>query len=409
MKKIILIFLITFLSINCYSQIIFEKGYFINDKNERIDCLIKNMEWKNNPIKFKYKLLENSDIKTASIHNVKEFGIDSTEKYLRAKVKIDRSGSNISQMSSNRNPIFEEEQLFLKVLVEGDASLYQYKEKNLIRYFFKILDSDIKQLVHKFFLFDNDEVNENNLFRQQLFLNLKSKDISKDEIENIEYKKDELVEIFVKYNESKNAGYFNFEKKQKKSIFHLNINPGLNYSNLTLQDFINETIYDNFDNELTYSLGIEAEFILPFHKNKWAIILQPTYQFYRTEKLCEVEHFEDNYKEKVKIDYNSIELPIGIRHYFHLNNHSKIFLNTTFIYDFNINSSILIDPTLKFYSEKELKIDPVPNFAIGLGYNYNEKLSLELRYQTKQQLLNKIRDWSAYYNTMSLILGYKLF
>ena len=49
MKKQILLLLTTILSLNSYSQINFDKGYFINDSNQKVDCLIKNIDWKNNP------------------------------------------------------------------------------------------------------------------------------------------------------------------------------------------------------------------------------------------------------------------------------------------------------------------------------------------------------------------------
>lgn len=54
MKKRILFLLITILSLNCYSQISFQKGYYIDNTNQKINCLIKNIDWKNNPTEFEY-------------------------------------------------------------------------------------------------------------------------------------------------------------------------------------------------------------------------------------------------------------------------------------------------------------------------------------------------------------------
>jgi len=48
-----------------YSQISFEKGYFINNTNQRISCYIKNSDWKNNPTEFVYKIALEGDKMTA--------------------------------------------------------------------------------------------------------------------------------------------------------------------------------------------------------------------------------------------------------------------------------------------------------------------------------------------------------
>ena len=69
--KIKLLFLFTTVfTLNCYSQISFENGYFIDNDNQKINCLIKNLDWENNPTKFKYKLSENNELNTKTIKSV---------------------------------------------------------------------------------------------------------------------------------------------------------------------------------------------------------------------------------------------------------------------------------------------------------------------------------------------------
>jgi len=144
---------------------------------------------------------------------------------------------------------------------------------------------------------------------------------------------------------------------------------------------------------LGFRVGIEAEFILPFNKNKWAFIVEPTYQYYKSE----------NTKNHVKADYKSIEFPLGIRHYFFLNKNSKIFINGSLIYAFSSNSSI------DFEYRKNLEVKPSPNLAFGLGYKHNDKYSLEIRSQTSRQILDNYITWSSGYKTVSIIFGYSIF
>lgn len=69
-KQLLLIALFTILCAESYSQIAFEKGYFINESNKRVDCLIKNVDWRSNPKKFEYKLSQNDTVQEATVQTV---------------------------------------------------------------------------------------------------------------------------------------------------------------------------------------------------------------------------------------------------------------------------------------------------------------------------------------------------
>lgn len=56
MSRIVILLFFMILSSQCFSQISFESGYFIDNSNQRINCWIKNVDWRNNPSQFNYKL-----------------------------------------------------------------------------------------------------------------------------------------------------------------------------------------------------------------------------------------------------------------------------------------------------------------------------------------------------------------
>src|SRR5687767_8848230 len=93
------------------AQITFEQGYFVDNDNNKIEGLIKNVDWKNNPTNFEYRKSEQSEAITINIAQAREFGINNIAKYVRANVKIDRSGHKLSELSWNRDPAWSEEQL----------------------------------------------------------------------------------------------------------------------------------------------------------------------------------------------------------------------------------------------------------------------------------------------------------
>tara|TARA_B110000093_G_scaffold178365_1_gene216801 strand:+ start:96 stop:1283 length:1188 start_codon:yes stop_codon:yes gene_type:complete len=395
MKKQLLFLLTIILSFNCYSQISFEKGYYIDNTNQKTNCLIKNIDWQNNPTEFEYKLSENSESKKATIKSIKEFGIDNISKYVRSIVNIDRSSENINKLSYDRNPIFKEEELFLKLLIEGKANLYLFKDGNLNRYFFNRENSAIEQLVFKSYNASNNKIDKNNRFKNQLWNNLKCPNFKITKVENLNYKKNDLIDFFVKYNECNGEKSINYEEKQKKDLFNLSIRPGFNSSSLSIQNSVSSSRDTDFDNELGFRFGIEAEFILPYNKNKWSLIIEPTYQYFKSEK--EITN------QSVKADYKSIEIPVGIRHYFFLNENSKIFINGSFIFDLS-NDSVI-----DFESGTDLEIKTRNNLAFGIGYKHNNKYSLELRYQTSREILSDFISWSSDFKTLSVIFGYSFF
>ncbi|MCP4970286.1 MAG: tRNA modification GTPase, partial [Arcobacter sp.] len=283
MKKQYLFLLTTFLTINCYSQISFERGYYIDTQNQKTNCLIKNVDWNNNPTQFEYKLSEKSESKNATIKTVIEFGINNA-KYLRKRVNIDRSSNSINNLSNSKNPIFKEEELFLKVLVEGKSNLYEYVDDNLRRYFYSKDNSEIIQLIFKRYKNIENNVAKNNRFRQQLWVNLKCSNFTMSKIESIDYIKSDLIRFFTEYSECHNTDLSIYKPKQKRNLYNLTIRPRLNSSSLNIQSYLPYIRDIDFENKTGFGIGLEAEFIFPFNKNKWSIVIEPTYQSYKSKK-----------------------------------------------------------------------------------------------------------------------------
>jgi|SRR5690554_314776 len=405
MKKHLLILLALILCLNSYSQISFEKGYYINNANQKTECLIKNVDWKNNPTEFEYRLSESSEANKATISSVQEFGVYNISKYIRRTVNIDRSSENINNLSNDRNPIFKKEELFLKVLIEGKSNLYEYNDLNLKRFFYSSQNAKVEQLIFKSYKTPDNSIGKNNRYKQQLWTDLKCPDFKMSKIESVAYNKNDLVKYFTDYSECFNKDLTYFESKQKGHSFNLNIRSRLNSSSLSISNNNFKTI--NFDNELAFGIGLEAEFILPFNKNKWAIAIEPTYQNYKSEKITDITNMVGG-KIIANIDYSSIEIPVSLRHYFFINKNSKIFLNASFVLDFSSNSSVELtrfDGTLY----KSLEIKTRNNVALGIGYKQNDKYSLEVRYQTNREILGDDPSWISKYNTLSFILGYTIF
>jgi hypothetical protein len=165
----------------------------------------------------------------------------------------------------------------------------------------------------------------------------------------------------------------------------------------------------DFGNKSSFGFGIEAEFILPFNKNKWAISVEPTYQNFKSNMTQIVDYnsgFPDVFNNN--INYSSIEIPLSLRHYLFLNNNSKLFINVSYVLDFPMNSTFIYRNNNPNISER--KIDAtMPNMASGIGCKFNNKYSCELRYQSSRNIVSDYVNLNSKYSTLSLIFGYSIF
>lgn len=409
MKKHYLLLLIAILSFNSFSQISFKKGYYINNNDEKINCFIKTVDWNNNPIEFEYKLSKTSELKKGTLKFVKEFGIDNSSKYIKAEVMMDRSSELLNKISSEKNPKFNNEEVFLKVLVEGKANLYQYIEKSLTRYFYELPQLSIEQLIFKSYKTTGNKIAKNNDYKKQLYTNLKCKNINFIQIDKIAYNKNDLIQFFKEYGNCEKTDLIYLEPNNKRNLINLTLRPRLNNSSLTLQNsgFSSRDIIE-FGNKTGLGIGLELEVVLPINKEKWSILIEPTYQNYISETVNNDVSVIFGGEIKSKVEYNSIEIPIGLRHYFYLNNRSSIFINTSYIFDLSSNSFFEFERSDITNTIKE-NLNTDQNLSFGIGYKLKNKYSIELRYQTSRELIKLNNIWSSDYKTFSFVLGYSIF
>lgn len=398
--SLLLFFLFIF---NSYSQISFEKGYFINTNGEKTECLIKNLDWNNNPTDFEYMISENSEISKKTITQVQEFGITNISKYIRAKVMIDRSIGTSEGINYSKYPEFVEETLFLKTLVSGKADLFSYVEGSLSKYFFSSDNSKIEQLVYKSYYLDNTNLQENVQYKQQLINSLKCDGIVEEDFIKLEYQKDDLMNCFLKYNKCTNSIVENYDTKTKRKAFNISVRPGISESSVSL---FNNASYDyviideNFGNKFSFRFGVEFEYIFPFNKNKWALIAEPAYQYYKAENQGNIFNYN--------IDYKAIDVSLGVRHYLFLKNQSKLFVNASLVSSLNFNSNLTLNRIVS-NSNQVFELKSIPTISFGFGYKYNNKYSVEFRHGLDQDLARNHNFWYGKYNLSSLIFGYTIF
>lgn len=388
-----------------FAQIKFEKGYFITNGGERKQVFIQNTDWIENPVSFKYRTTEDEDPKTQTIQNVREFGLENGVRFIKHAVLIDRSSDVLnSAMSSVRNPSFTVETLFLKSLIEGKADLYLYESGDLRRFFFNVDDGPVEQLVYKKFQTDSRHIATNNDFRYQLKKEMQCTTLSGSETDRLKYRSTDLYGFFLKYNQCSDPEYVHQKTYMKRNgKFNLAVRPRVNYASLSLSNAATNRFDTDFQKQFTFGAGIEAEYVFPFNNNKWAVTVEPTYQYYKADTVV-IRNAGTGYDthNARSVEYNSVEMHFGLRHYMFLNTDSKMFINATFAMELPLGDSIIrLEETITQPLKTSLPV------TLGVGYKYRDRYSAEFRYYTPRSIT--AGGWLTDYHTVSFILGYHLF
>ncbi len=376
------------------AQIQFEPAYYIDNNGDKTECLIKNIDWRDNPTSFVVKI-EGTN-KKLLIEDIKEFGFNNGVMYQRYSVDVDMSSPIPGKLSNQRAPIYENKTVFLKVLAEGDAWLYKYVNGNIIRFFYRLNNEEVKPLIYKKFLQENFNIATNETYKQQLSIDLKHPSVSATRISNTKYTAKDLSKLFLVYNgEEKLKTQRESKEKSEEDSFKLNVRPGFNYNSIVFDNSIKE--YKT--NASSVSLGLEYELILPFNKNKWAVILEP--EFFYLSKEDEIEG--SMWEEKVKYSYSALNINGGIRYSVFLNSNTSLFVGGAYSFSlFQKGKQELFDK----FSRKSKDFVRSGNFIGSIGCRRGNFLG-EIRYRDNRQLLDYVFQ-TVKISSVSVVLGYTL-
>ena len=398
-----------------YAQVNYEPGFFIDNSGQRHEVLIKNLDWRQNPSGFEYKTSQNATPQTGNLQNVAEFGIDGFSKYRRVTAGIDLSSENQNNLSLERAAKLVEKTFFLKVLLEGEANLYQYVG-DVNRFFYSVDEVPVSQLIFKQFQTGN-QVRTNNRFRQQLLNDVSCGDVNQNSIKKVGYNKSSLINFFEHYNECKGSGSTVIGKKEGHGEFKLKVMAGLTAGSLDLERVksvhtTGESV--SMEMEMSPRVGIEAEYLLPFNKQKWSFFTAPAYLQVSGEEEIHYKYYMPEEVTLVQVDYKAISVPVGLKYHFYLSDDSKIFIdaayNLSIFFDGNIT-----DSKNEFKGEMEVA-SSAQTLEFGLGYEF-KRFGVEVKYclpkdnfsDHPSELGSSLGRWGGVYSSISGFITYRIF
>lgn len=376
-----------------HAQIRFEKGYFISNEQVKTACEIRNIDWDDNPTSFRYRLPGSDEVLEAALREVAAFGIDGGATYVRALTKVDQSSQDVNQLSKGRNPEWADELVFLKELVGGETKLYIYKRGGVGRFYYQKGGGEVVPLVYKRYFDGNGNVATNFGFRQQLLNDLPCDGITQLQIERTLYRESDLTRFFVKYNTCMNPQAKSVAKTVRRDAFNLKITPGLALTMPSTGSFtFTGSNGERKSTIASFRVGLEGEYFAPFHKNKWSLLVEPSFQYYKFPLYVPTL--------KIDVNYWTLELPIGIRHHFYLSNKTRLFVNALYAWTLKETATDKENPNTDY------RVIAGSGFAGGAGLAKGP-FSVEARYYFNRSLYAYRARLDMDYSQAALILGYR--
>lgn len=396
MKQILLTMLLFYFS--SFSQSNFHKGYFIDNKNTKIECLIKYENPLSTPSVFEYKLSEEAEPNYLNLQNSKLISIENIAKFVNATVAIDNHTSNIQNLERNKDITTSLKNCFLKVILEGKYTLYAYDE-NVERFFYSKDNKEIILLKYKqYYDYDSpSEISENTTFKRQLWNEVICESPKAQEINSLNYKLSDLEEYFTKINECISGQKQPIISKKYKGYFNVKASVYANFLNVqfTADEF-------QFSSKTSFTLTGQFEYVFSFNNFRWSVNIEPVYFKYADQSKYNNVNFFTGYNDlSVNTKINFFALPVGISYSFYKKENQQAYINLAQSIINSVNNnyySIDNKPNVNFTLNN-------PSFSVGLGYNYQ---GFEMQYNFYPNFNNK-DDYSFNLSRNAVIIRYTLF
>lgn len=372
----------------------FQPGYIVDLNGTTINCLIDNREWTTSPSSIQIKANENSEALTVDVDSLTAFSV-GRHRFIHADVRYDSSSQNLRQLTTTSSPQWTEGRLLLRVVVDGDIDLYHYRTNQLSLFFFKNRQQPIEQLIHKYYyardLADTTQYTRRRLtnatYIDQLRKTLTCRPSANFNSGSTPYRLRALAAAFRDYHRCENAKFKDYT--QEGSLVTLRVRPGVDLSSVKAEDGVGTTVL--FPDLTSLRGGVELELDLPFPRRRWTFIAEPTFQSYRAQR-------------PYRLDYQSLEIPVGIRRYFQTSASTSVFLNALMISDFPLVYEMDFSRTITLRMTS-FRV----NFGVGGGINFG-KFSLEGRMHTPRRTRDvNTQSIDFEFRKTCVILGYKIF
>ena len=398
-----LLFLV-FLTQQLAAQIAFKPGYLITNKGVKKECLLKNAGIENSGKKYLYKYSSSDSVQWVDLKKVKEFGVYNKNRFIRSEIELDNSSNQIKHLKDTLNhQRLEKGYAFLQEVISSEhASLYSFLHEGNEYFFYKKKNSNIENLIFKKYVKQiasglESEVYYDNRYQKQLELNLPCS----AKTQRLSYSRRPLVRYFRTYIKENN-GELQTETKKQEGKFLVKANAGVNFSSYSMEDK-KKLSKHNFSNESGLTIGLTAEYLFPFNRNKWGLFAGVYYAditSYYTNSTNSGTNLPNS-----ELELKDISIPFGIVHYIHFNKQFRFFLKG------GVNASFYKGGKTFEIGEADKSDqlrDSAVNLIFGAGFNYG-RFQAEASYFIPRNLISLTDIYDSEFNQLNITVGFTLF
>jgi hypothetical protein len=377
MKKLLL-FILTLSQ--AYAQEKLTKGYYIDRNNQTKECFFDENRLIISSQKVKFKTNEEESFKEFLPTDLYEFGITGKFRYVSKIVEIDNSSNSLTNMSMTKEPENVIQNVFLKVLVQGDYELWKLETYDIEK-FYLFKNELVTQLISKKF-FHNGLIKENLYFKSQIS-KLLTCGVENEIVASTDYKEKDLIEIVSKHNQCSNSAtnYTFNSKKESKVYFGFYLKGGMSLKQIRIEsnDVYRSGFFETDFNNVTPNIAAELELVLPISFNRVSVFVEPS--FFR---LTNDNKDADNTSRQIKLNY--FQLTFGSKFYF------KEHTNGFFVYGAlsfsKADSESSYDVNITGNSKLKFDVTTSMPAKLGFGYLYKNKIYADISYQTPARLFS---------------------
>ena len=288
-----------------FAQVNFQPGYIIMKNGDTLEGFIDYRQWESNPEQISFAIRKALNPQEYSPISIRGFSV-ANEIYKSAIVAIETSSIYTNKLDTDGSLDLKTDTVFLQALVLGEKNLLYLKDRMNKEHFYIKNDTAIDLLIYKRYVKltteDNyinqggeDIVVENVKFKGQLMSYLNNCPTIFSVISTTKYKRNDLVQLFVKYYHCVSSKC-DYKTKPVRPTYTATILSGITLTNLLTSsityDYLNKT---DFNPSYDPSYGYRLSLVFPRKFGKWSVGLESLITFFRFSGVYSKYNNENDY------------------------------------------------------------------------------------------------------------------
>ncbi len=322
-------------------------GYILKDGAKK-QGQIDNQNWDKNPAKIQFK--GESGMQVLSSTDIQEFEVGK-EYYVSRVVDLDVSPHKLNSIKENVPPKFvNDTTLFLRVLVQGELSLYSLKDRNDKQHFFVEKNGETSELSRfkqkkkvkgQVKLFTEDK------YKKELAGYFADCAALKAKTSTIKFTRNHLQKVVRNYNKCMGENLIVYERPTEKMSAYLGPLVGFGVTSLNIHSEDHDMAGVSYSNSSGPTFGLAFTMELPRNSGRWNIYSELLYYSYAMEGEFREDTDENRYRHKqFNVEAGYLKYNLMVRYIFQTNT-VKPFLG------FGIGNAIMMsDNMIEHYQVK---------------------------------------------------------